>query len=692
MSHPDTSRPSDDKLDEGERTCEQPRGGLGKALSSYVYTPLPPEDVMVVDTCDTKTRGPKKLFTRLLVIHPGEYNDDIEVDLEVVALGDATLPFPTYDVLSYVWGANASPGIVHVGKEKRTIPITSNLDEAMRHLRHPDRPRHMWIDALCIDQANPKEQSRQVAYMSHIYWTAPRVVVWLGPSADDSDLALETLQDIGSRIRVDWLMERITGVTELDDERFGGDDSAHLPLSERQYRAVFALMQRSWFERIWIRQEVFKADEDESLAVCGSKAVSWGEFRRGLYCCVVNNAPRMFEGWMRQTWYARVYLIQPVIRQEPYDLASLRHSTVGALCTDPRDRIYALLGLLDNQYTNLSIIPDYSKAVEEVYQDVVLQYLRGSGSLDLLRSCGRDKDHNPTSLPTWVPDWSSPRHLPDPFRLPMVFCPFDACGEYLGGGILRVAGVSLGTIGDFFDLAVTSRKALVASIRSLLPRDAVDQAYPGGGNLQDAYRITLCVDYFCDRTEPPNYHEAETSSLSLSSRDSEEAMRSIMVEEDLPPENNFVNVVENSRYESRFFTTREGYLGWAPETAKRGDQIIQLLGCNLPIMVRRSSRPDGVYFEVIETCYLHGFMYGEAFLGRLPDGLQPVLHIGESDLPRFRDSKTGDTAIEDPRFSTLPIDLGRFRSERESGITPRLDIGPETWRSRGVEVVDFDLV
>lgn len=70
----------------------------------------------------------------------------------------------------------------------------------------------MWIDALC---GNPKEQSRQVAYMSHIYWAAPRVVVWLGPGADASELALETLRDIGSRIRVGWLMERMAGVTEL---------------------------------------------------------------------------------------------------------------------------------------------------------------------------------------------------------------------------------------------------------------------------------------------------------------------------------------------------------------------------------------------------------------------------------------------------------------------------------------------
>lgn len=64
-----------------------------------------------------------------------------------------------------------------VGEHERTIPITENLDEALRHLRYPDRPRHMWIDSLCIDQGNMEERGRQVGNMSHIYWNAPRVVV-----------------------------------------------------------------------------------------------------------------------------------------------------------------------------------------------------------------------------------------------------------------------------------------------------------------------------------------------------------------------------------------------------------------------------------------------------------------------------------------------------------------------------------
>ncbi|KAK4107637.1 HET-domain-containing protein, partial [Canariomyces notabilis] len=47
--------------------------------------------------------------------------------------------------------------------------IMPNLRDALRQVRLPDRPRRLWVDSICINQANPQEQGRQVSLMGLIY-------------------------------------------------------------------------------------------------------------------------------------------------------------------------------------------------------------------------------------------------------------------------------------------------------------------------------------------------------------------------------------------------------------------------------------------------------------------------------------------------------------------------------------------
>jgi hypothetical protein len=62
------------------------------------------------------------------------------------------LPLPTdesYETLSYVWGIQQEWVTIQIdGKE---IEVTKTLAVALRQLVHPDRPRTLWIDQLCID-------------------------------------------------------------------------------------------------------------------------------------------------------------------------------------------------------------------------------------------------------------------------------------------------------------------------------------------------------------------------------------------------------------------------------------------------------------------------------------------------------------------------------------------------------------
>ncbi|ORX94551.1 heterokaryon incompatibility, partial [Clohesyomyces aquaticus] len=74
------------------------------------------------------------------------------------------------------------------------LNVRSNPASAFRRLRSRSEPRTLWIDSICIDQSNTDERSEQVHIMADIYKFAPRAVVWLGDSTQNSRTALKTLR------------------------------------------------------------------------------------------------------------------------------------------------------------------------------------------------------------------------------------------------------------------------------------------------------------------------------------------------------------------------------------------------------------------------------------------------------------------------------------------------------------------
>ncbi|RYP51254.1 hypothetical protein DL768_003351 [Monosporascus sp. mg162] len=115
-----------------------------------------------------------------------------------------------YEALSYTWGSSQSPDTVEVKRSHKhwramftsKLCVNRNLAEAMRYLRYEDRPRVMWIDAICINQADVKERSVQVRRMGQIFSLANRVVAWLGPGFSNSKLAVTTLDYLGRQTEI----------------------------------------------------------------------------------------------------------------------------------------------------------------------------------------------------------------------------------------------------------------------------------------------------------------------------------------------------------------------------------------------------------------------------------------------------------------------------------------------------------
>ena len=65
-------------------------------------------------------------------------------------------------------------------------------------LRYVDRPRVLWIDALCINQNDDSEKEKQVAMMGTIFERAQNVVIWLGSESKDSNLAMTAISKLSS--------------------------------------------------------------------------------------------------------------------------------------------------------------------------------------------------------------------------------------------------------------------------------------------------------------------------------------------------------------------------------------------------------------------------------------------------------------------------------------------------------------
>jgi len=115
---------------------------------------------------------------------------------------------PPYFALSYTWGNPENTALISV--DGVLIPITQNLHDALARLQHHrffDRP--IWIDALCINQADVSEKNVQVPLMSRIYSMAECVIIWLGPDRDYG--ALRSLATLGvlfrEQVNVRWSTE-----------------------------------------------------------------------------------------------------------------------------------------------------------------------------------------------------------------------------------------------------------------------------------------------------------------------------------------------------------------------------------------------------------------------------------------------------------------------------------------------------
>lgn len=86
---------------------------------------------------------------RLLTIVPDTFSAPVRVTLTNTPLTDSLVP--TFEALSYTWGSPVDLVRIFIGPTGNDVLfVTQNLATALPYLRYGDRPRVIWIDAICL--------------------------------------------------------------------------------------------------------------------------------------------------------------------------------------------------------------------------------------------------------------------------------------------------------------------------------------------------------------------------------------------------------------------------------------------------------------------------------------------------------------------------------------------------------------
>lgn len=191
------------------------------------------------------------------------------------------------------------------------------------------------------------------------------------------------------------------------------------------------ILTRAYFSRSWITQELVLSRN--VVVLCGQQTVPlfafwviWGWLLRiqGLPCPAQVDADlwsllstregRRLLGWGALNKLPNLMDLMRDSKVAPErDLALIWHELALHArilqATDPRDKLYSVLGMLDRKYK-----PDYSASIEDVFFDFAVEYVHAEKRLSVLREAGHgvffDTPEYPRHrlfVPSWVPNWDA---------------------------------------------------------------------------------------------------------------------------------------------------------------------------------------------------------------------------------------------------------------------------------------------
>lgn len=631
---------------------------------------------------------------------------------------------PAFHALSYVWGAPQRTH--HILIDNQLLYITENLYLALRDFqRQSVAHAYVWADAICINQADLAERSAQVLLMGEIYHSAFSVQIWIGPStADgkrclrfmslltgyswDDDIPDEDSEElIGKAVAIPAaailnvghkFAKGLFDVVDVVDPKARHDKAKIILESDGDQKAISRLskwrpgakrlqkvegesfsemaalidltfiQQCSWFERMWVVQELGVADLAD--IIYGGSSLPWDEFLQVLcylhYSCklpllniqMLTSLEKIRHGWVE----SQRFPLYTLIRNCSYRQAS-----------DPRDKIYALYGLMGDRMNDL-LQPDYTKPIAEVFATTTQYFILQNKSLDPI--CGWQTQGR-RDLPSWIPDYS----------LDQTKSGASFIGDYGKDGIFSSSGYAeqgrydIGTspLQDWSALPVTV--LCLDSISIVSPRcfenegfNATEKIWSttilGAAHLfgQDIEDLESSVGVVSDSVQrygkyweqaqpiqlvtPPSNPIGNSTLAAMASQHKElkfdklkhnksdfiktyiysllcgiitpttriddedvEIITSLNMPEapltaDEDPVWLICEAFEKGVKNRVLGVTSKGSLCVLPEEAQKNDVVCVIHGCSVPVLLRRTLSATSYMF--VGACYMYGFMDGEA--------------------------------------------------------------------------------
>ncbi len=649
---------------------------------STIFCVIPFKQVKAREKPDSSIHQPitKPDEIRLLVLEPGSPGDELECRLINVQLSWRT----KYEALSYTWGdATVTRPLACSGQ---SINVTVSLHDALTDLRLPRRRRYLWVDAVCINQADNGEKAKQVMLMGQIYTRARRVLIHLGKTDPSVDGAMKDVRWL------DWkfmpihvqrycsrsivlgplgvaLMDLLPKMKPIGEEKF-------------DWAAVANLLQRPWFQRTWIIQEAVLAKRAQ--VVCGNQSVPWAALERvviamNLYSGRVKPIPGYQEidqavhavnlmRSARRDVYRHIlmpdmWLLDRYItgsRREYSKMLDLVEESRAFACTNPRDKIYGMLGITDEETQSEYLTPDYDSPPGDVFRKYVLWEVLHNKSLRVLGvSSDKDRSGAEFASPSWVPDFT---RLDPHSRLTR----FEKRASYLAslgrpearvsedGTVLHLRGRLVDTIHTvaersasrtFDNISDEEKKLLAGSeeavrltkawmkeamgiwqaaaerrangrpLPPLIARDLWATSEDDDFTAYPAHWTHFLRALTCDRTDLGNY--ATVADLPYVAGVVRALVDHLPLDDvfhnaQLPRAQAAMQALARAGRSRRFASTRTGLAGFAPMRAQEGDVVVIIYGSNVPCVLRPGA--DGRY-SLVGECYMHGLMWGMGSLG-----------------------------------------------------------------------------
>ncbi|UKZ69536.1 uncharacterized protein TrAtP1_010542 [Trichoderma atroviride] len=386
-------------------------------------------------------------------------------------------------------------------------------------------------------------------------------------------------------------------------------DCAYFPFFkdslQEDWEAVDSLLARLWWSRTWVVQEIWLAKD--AILLCGDSSLKWKTFKKAMEYqegwddmgCMVRDTKR-WEIWsmLKSRYGLAIHISQK--RLLGSRLSDILWNTWDRDVTDPRDKVFAILGLVGESYNATLPNIDYSKSTEEVYREVASLIITKENSLDILLAASGLASGE--KLPSWVPDW---RRRANEYR-PALFINASLmriqCYHSGSAEAVYFHGHGYSASGAMEPQVIFHENLTVLQVRAVVFDTIAEVSTDFDSDLSAANIIEHAQTLIC------NSHTsgALSSKSAISDGELTEVLTagSFIHNRSLRTED---MVIENVMKLRRFFITNGGHLAIGPSRVQVGDVISIIAGCNFPMVLRAI----GSDFNLVGEAFIQNHMTGE---------------------------------------------------------------------------------